>query len=181
MAEDAGPAGRVRGLVGKVRAVGVVSAVAAVALWAVGFSTLVWPLSVKTLGALLALAVLLAPAAGTFLAVGTLREVLDLPSKIRSLPGSVRDAAAETAARASAAVAPAAGRGRSRRLAGFFGVLWRLRGIVQDTRGSWLRTLALARFARLASLPFAFGLVAAFALNFVVIAVAVAVLIGMAL
>jgi hypothetical protein len=58
------------------------------------------------------------------------------------------------------------------RLLGVFGVLWRLRGVVGDTQSSWLKTLALVRFARLASLPFALALVAAFALNFVVITAA---------
>ena len=168
----------VRSLIGKVRAVGIVSAVAAVALWAVLFGDAAWPPSVKTLGALLALGALLIPAAGTFLAVGTLGEVLGLPARLRSLPGAVRESASGMAEQAAA---PAKGRGRAGRLVGVFGVLWQLRGVVLSARGSWLRTLALARFARLASLPFALGMVVAFALNFAVIAAAIVALIGLAL
>jgi hypothetical protein len=159
----------VRGLIGKVRAVGVVSAGAAVVLWAILFGASAWPLSFQTVLALFVLGVLLLPAAGTFLAVATLREVLALPDKIRALPGAVRESALEAKGHAGGAQ----GRSRSRRLWGVFGVLWRLRGIVMDTQGSWLQTLALVRFARLASLPFALGLVVLFALNFVVLAAAV--------
>lgn len=161
----------VRGLIGKVRAVGVVSAGAAVVLWVILFGEAAWPLSGQTLVALVGLAVLLVPAAGTFLAVLTLREVLDLPGRIRALPGAVRETASEAGSQL-ADVAGAEKQRRSQRVLGFFGVLWRLRGIVEETRGSWLKTLALARFARLASLPFALALVGAFALNFVVIAAA---------
>lgn len=165
---------RVRGVlpvvrrgIGTVRAVGVASAVAAAVLWAVVFGTRVWPPSAMTLAAVLVLGVLLVPAAGTFLAVLTLREVLDLPARLRALPSAVRDSAREAQVRVTD------GEGRARRMFGVFGVVWRLRGIVMDTHGSWLQTLALARFARLASLPFALGLLVAFALNFVVIAAAV--------
>jgi len=166
----------VRGLIGKVQAVGVVSAGAAVVLWVILLGDVAWPLSAQTLVALLGLGVLLVPAAGTFLAVLTLREVLDLPGRIRSLPGAVRESASEAGSQL-ADVAGADGQRRSQRVFGFFGVLWRLRGIVEETRGSWLKTLALARFARLASLPFALALVGAFALNFVVIAAAVLALV----
>ncbi len=172
--------GRLRGLVpgvqsliGKVRVVGVVSAVAAVVLWGVLFGGTVWPLSAKTALALAGLGVLLVPAAGTWLAVLTMREVLELPARLRALPGRVLGSAGETATQA-ASVARSPGRHRGGRLIGFFGVLWRLREVVGDTRGTLLRTAALARAARLASLPFALALVAAFALNFVVIAAAVA-------
>ena len=55
--------------------------------------------------------------------------------------------------------------------------VWRLRALVGETQGAWLRALALARMARLASLPFALGLLAAFALSFVVIAAAVVALV----
>lgn len=158
----------VHSLIGKVQAVGMVSAGAAVVLWAVLFGTRAWPLSIQTGLVLFVLGVLLIPAAGTFLAVGVLREVIALPGRLRALPGAVRDSAV-------VAREQAAGGGRSRRLVGFFGVLWRLRGIVADTQSSWLQTLALARFARLASLPFALALVGAFALNFAVIAAAVVV------
>lgn len=170
----------VRGLIGKVRAVGMASAGAAVVLWAVLFGASAWPVTAETVAALLVLGVLLGPAAGTFLAVLTLREVLDLPARLRSLPGALRETAVEVKDRAATVAGASEGRGRAGRVLGFFSVLWRLRGIVEDTRGSWLRTLALARFARLASLPFALGLLAAFALNFVVIAaVVVAVLIAL--
>lgn len=163
----------VRGLVGKVRAVGVVSAVAAVVLWAILFGASAWPISGEAALAYVALAVLLVPAAGTFVAVLTLREVLALPDRLRSLPGTLRETAVDVKGRAAAVTLPAEGRSRTGRALGFFGVLWRLRGLAEDTRGSWLRTLALARFARLASLPFFLWLLAAFALNFAVIAAAV--------
>ena len=161
-------------LIGKVQAVGVVSAGAAVVLWALLLGATAWPLSLQTVLVLVVLGILLIPAAGTFVAVGVLREVIALPGRLRALPGAVRESAVE-------AREQAAGEGRSRRLIGFFGVLWRLRGIVADTQSSWLQTLALARFARLASLPFALALVGAFALNFAVIAAAVvAVLVALA-
>jgi hypothetical protein len=161
-------------LIGKVQAVGVVSAGAAVVLWALLLGATAWPLSLQTVLVLVVLGILLIPAAGTFVAVGVLREVIALPGRLRALPGAVRESALE-------AREQAAGEGRSRRLIGFFGVLWRLRGIVADTQSSWLQTLALARFARLASLPFALALVGAFALNFAVIAAAVvAVLVALA-
>lgn len=169
----------VRGVIGKVRAVGIVSAVAAVVLWAVLFGGVLWPLSGRTLGALVALGVLLVPAGGTLLAVLTLNEVLDLPNRLRSLPGQVRDSASEAATGAADVVRPG-GPKRSRRLFGFVGVLWRLRGVMGDSRGTLARTVALARAARLASLPFVLVLVAAFVLDFVVIAAAVvAVLIAL--
>ena len=171
----------VRGLIGKVQAVGVVSAGAAVVLWGILLGDMAWPLSAQTLVALLVLGVLFVPAAGTFLAVLTLREVLDLPGRIRALPGAVRESASEAGTHLAGAEGAEKQR-RSQRLLGFFGVLWKLRGIVEETRGSWLKTLALARFARLASLPFALALVGAFALNFLVIAAAfVAVLLALLL
>lgn len=162
----------VQRLVGKVRAVGMVSAVAAVVLWAVLFGAVVWPLSLKTAGAVVVLLVLWLPAAGTWLAVLTMREVLALPDRLRALPGRVLDSAGETVAHAADVARPSDGTPRSGRLLGFFGVLWRLREVVGDTRGTLMRTVALARAARLASLPFVLLLLGAFALNFVVIAAA---------
>ena len=171
----------VRGLIGKVRAIGVASAVAAVVLWAVLFGGVLWPLTVRTAGALVALGLLLVPAGGTLLAVLTLNEVLDLPNRLRALPGQVRDSAAATATGAADVVRPGESK-RSRRLFGFVGVLWRLRGVMGDSRGTLARTVALARAARLASLPFVLALVVAFALDFVVIAAAVvAVLVALVL
>ncbi len=167
-----GIAPTVRGLIGKVRAVGIVSAVAAVVLWAILFGASAWPISAESVLAVVALAVLLVPAAGTFAAVLTLREVLALPDRLRAVPGTLRESAVDVKDRAAAVVHPAEGRSRTGRALGFFGVLWRLRGLAGETRGSWLRTLALARFARLASLPFFLWLLAAFALNVVVIAAA---------
>jgi len=161
----------VRGLIGVVQRVGIVSVGAAILLWVILFAEAVWPPSLYTALAIFALGVLLMPAVGTFLAVLTLGEVLDLPTRLRALPGVVRETASEVESHLAESDA-AEERSRRVRMMGFFGVLWRLRGIVEDTRGSWLSTLALARFARLASLPFAFSLVAAFALNFAVIAAA---------
>lgn len=169
----------VQGLVGKVRAVGIASALAAVVLWAIVFGASAWPISGEAALAYVALAVLLVPAVGTFVAVLTLREVLALPERLRSLPGTLRDTAVDVKDRAASVARPEEGRSRTGRALGFFGVLWRLRGLVEDTRGSWLRTIALARFARLASLPFFLWLLTAFALNFAVIAAAaVAVLVA---
>lgn len=167
-----GIAPTVRGLIGKVRAVGAASAVAAVVLWAILFGARAWPLTDQSFIAFVALAVLLVPAAGTFAAVLTLREVLALPDRLRALPGTLRESAVDVKDRAASVASPADGRSRTGRALGFFGVLWRLRGLVEESRGSWLRTLALARFARLASLPFFLWLLAAFALNFAVIAAA---------
>ncbi|MEM1042126.1 MAG: hypothetical protein AAGI91_05800 [Bacteroidota bacterium] len=171
----------VQRLVGKVSAVGRVSAVAALVLWGVLCGAAVWPLSARTVLAVVVLGVLLVPAAGTWLAVATMREVLELPARLRALPGRVLGATGETIAEAASVARPPEGEQRSGRLLGFFGVLWRLREVVGDTRGTLLRTVALARAARLASLPFVLVLVAAFALNFVVIAVAVAVVLAASL
>lgn len=167
-----GLAPTVSGLIGKVRVVGVVSALAAIVLWALVFGASAWPVSGEAVLAYVALGALLVPAAGTFVAVLTLREVLALPDRLRSLPGTLRESAADVKDRAASVARPAEGRSRTGRALGFFGVLWRLRGLVEESRGSWLRTLALARFARLASLPFFLWLLVAFALNFVVIAAA---------
>jgi len=174
-----GIAPTVRGLVGKVRAVGVASAVAAVVLWAILFGASAWPISAEAVLAYVALAVLLVPAAGTFAAVLTLRDVLALPDRLRAVPGALRESAVDVREHAASVVRPGEGQSRTGGALGFFGVLWRLRGLVEESRGSWLRTLALARFARLASLPFFLWLLAAFALNFAVIAAAaVAVLVA---
>lgn len=162
----------VQRLVGKVKTVGIVSALAALVLWAVLFWQMAWPLTDQSPLAFVALLVLLAPAVGTFIAVLTLREVIDLPNRLRSLPDTLRDTVGDVKDEAVNVAGSGTGRSRGKRALGFFGVLWKLRGIVEDTRGSWLRTIALARFAKLASLPFFLWLLGAFALNFVVIAAA---------
>ena len=158
-------------LVGKVKTIGIVSALAALVLWAILFGSMAWPLTNQSPLAYVALLALLAPAAGTFIAVLTLREVIDLPNRLKALPGKLSSTVGDVASEATTVAGSAAG-GKGKRALGFFGLLWKLRGIVEDTRGSWLRTIALARFAKLASLPFFLWLLGAFALNFVVIAAA---------
>ena len=161
----------VQRVIGKVKGVGIASALAAVVLWAVLFWQTAWPLSDQSPVAFFFLVLLLLPALGTFVAVLTLREVLDLPNRIKALPDTLRSTVGDLSGEATAVTSSASG-SKGKRALGFFGLLWKLRGIVEDTRGSWLRTIALARFAKLASLPFFLWLLGAFALNFVVIAAA---------
>lgn len=165
----------VRGLVRAAKRLAAVSAVAAVVLWLVLVDVpALWPASGYTVEAVLGLALLLVPAGGTLVAAYTLEEVLALPARLRAVPGQLRDVAGEARGHAAALARPEE---RRRGLLGFFGTVWRLRALVGETQGAWLRALALARMARLASLPFALGLLAAFALSFVVIAAAVVALV----
>src|SRR5690606_16176280 len=101
-----GLAPTVRGLIGKVRAVGAASAVAAVVLWAILFGASAWPISAEAVLAYVALAVLLVPAAGTFAAVLTLRDVLALPDRLRAVPGALRESAVDVKEHAASVVRP---------------------------------------------------------------------------
>ena len=112
-----------------------------------------------SVGALALLAaVLLLPAAAVALAGWTLADIV-------SVPGQLRDAALA-----------AAGRGRETseerrgsRLLGVVRSLWAARGLALLSRGTWLRGVGALRFVRLASLPFALGLLVLVGLNAVVI------------
>ncbi|MDX1531691.1 MAG: hypothetical protein R3362_09210 [Rhodothermales bacterium] len=164
-------------LVRRVRAVAFVSAGAAVVLWGLVLGPSAWPLSGWTVVALLGLGVLLVPAGGTLVAVWTLEEVAALPARVRALTGEAAAASRQARERTAALRRERGGR----RLWGLFGVLWRLRGFVEESRGTLLRTAALARLARLASLPFVLLLLGCFALNFVVIVAAAVALLAAAL
>ena len=114
-------------------------------------------------GSVLGLAVigmgLLLPAAAAALAGWTLADVV-------SIPGQLREAALQATGRASG---PRGAR-RGSRLLSVLRSLWAARGLALLSKGTWLRAVGAVRFVRLASLPFALGLVALFALNAVVIA-----------
>ena len=120
------------------------------------------PGSLTTTGwaALVALtAALLLPAAAAALAGWTLADLV-------SIPGQLRDAALQAAGRAS----EARGARKGSRLLAVGRSIWAARGLALLSRGTWLRGVGALRFLRLASLPFALGLLALFALNAVVIA-----------
>lgn len=154
------------------RGLALLSAAAALLLWSILYAGGLGRTPLHTLASLLALGVLLLPAAGTALAVGALRDLFTLPQRLRALPNK--------AARV-AVPARRAGTKRQRplrRLVGFVGVLWRLRGAVRAPRGAAVGALGLARLARLGSLSFALLLTVAFLLNFVIIGAAAVVGIG---
>lgn len=155
-------------LVGKVKAVAIVSAVAALVLWGLLFRPLTWTQG-ASLGsvalALVVLLVLLIPAGAALVGYLTLQDVLTLPARLRS-------AAAETTGQTKDALT-AREPSKRRRLFSFFRAIWAARSLAVDSKGAWLKAVAAARVVRLASLPFALGLLAAFALNFAVIAAAV--------
>ena len=111
------------------------------------------------------LLVLLIPAGAAFVGHLTLKEILDLPQKLKT-------AASGAAGHVKEVVVPTKERKRGR-LFGFFKAIWAARGLVLDSRGAWGTAVAAVRLARLASLPFVLGLLITFALNFVVIALAV--------
>jgi hypothetical protein len=109
--------------------------------------------------ALVGLAVLLLPAGLTWLGVSAIREVL-------SLPGRLRTGAAEAMERArlAAAAAPAASR-----VGAFYRALRSLRALAGDAAS--LGTAA--SLFRISKLPYVILMAVGFALNFVVIALAV--------
>ena len=153
--------------IGAVRVVGVVSAMSTAALWALLVHPWMWMQGAEAGSVVLALGVLvvlLVPAGAAFLGVLTLGDVLALPGRLRLL-------ATETADHARSVVTPGEVANK-RRAFGFFQAIWSARALVLDSKGAWLKAVALARLGRLASLPFALLLLGLFALNFVVIAAA---------
>ena len=163
----------VSALVRQTKRLAAASAVSAVVLWLVLARP--WGMHGPEAGyalPLVGLLVLLVPPGAALLGALTLSDLL-------TLPGRLREAAGETTAHARGALGPEAEGGRLFR---FARAVWVARALVLDAQGGWLKALAVARLARLASLPFALALVAAVALNFVVIAAAlVAVLVAVAL
>jgi hypothetical protein len=147
--------------------VAVASAVSAVVLaialeWpALTSGAVDWPVLVA------GLAVLLAPAGLTWLGVGALRELLTLPSRLRT-------GAAEAAERARVAVAEAVPN-RSR-FGSFVRALWAGRSLVSEARKGAVSLGTAARLIRLTRLPLLLLMAAGFALNFVVILAAAAAL-----
>lgn len=106
--------------------------------------------------------VLLVPAAGTALAGWTLADLVRIPGQLRE------------AALAATGRGPAPGKGS--RIVRLLKGLWAARGLALLTRGTWLKAVGALRFVRLASLPFALGLLALVALNGVVLAAGVVAL-----
>ena len=100
--------------------------------------------------------VLSLPALAVALAGWTLADVA-------RLPGQLREAALSAAGRGTAEAR------KGSRIVRLVKSLWAARGLALLTRGGWLKAVGALRFVRLASLPFAFGLVAFVALNGVVI------------
>lgn len=141
------------------RKVAVASAVGAVALAAavewprLRAGTMDWPV------ALVGLLVLLVPAGLTWLGVSAIREVLSLPARLKT--GA---AEAMERARVAAAAAPAASR-----VGAFYRALRSIRALAGDAAS--LGTAA--SLFRISKLPFLILMAAGFALNFVVIALAV--------
>jgi hypothetical protein len=140
--------------------VAVVSAVSAIVLAV----ALEWP--ALTSGAvdwpemIVGLVVLLMPAGLTWLGVGALRELLTLPSRLRT-------GAAEAAERARAVVTEAAP--RSTRIGSFARALWAGRSLATEIRRGALSLGTAARLFRLTRLPLVLLMAAGFALNFLVI------------
>lgn len=152
----------VRRLARAARRLAAASAVAAGVLWLVLVDVpALWPASGATVRAALGLALLLLPAGGTLLAASALEEVLALPARLAAAPGAFLEAA---------------GGVRRRGLRGLLGTLWRLRALAGSGQGAWLRALALARAARLASLPVVLAIAVALVLDVVLVAAAVVAL-----
>ncbi|HYE95473.1 MAG TPA: hypothetical protein VD962_04650 [Rubricoccaceae bacterium] len=166
----------VRGALATVRRVAVVSAGSAVVLWAVVERPWAWPPDSGMRNALLGLALLLVPAAATGLLAVLLRDLLDLPAKLRASAADASVRARTVLAPSETATVPAKGS----RMGGALRAIWAARGLVKESRDGWGKAVVLARLARLTSLPVVLALVAAFVLNFVVIAAA-AVAVGVAL
>ena len=157
----------VRSLVGKVRGLAFVSGASAVVLWSILFAPWQWGSGTPLDGIaarVLLLALLLVPAAAAYVGHLMLRDLLDLPARLRAT-------ASETVGEAKDALVSGDRAGRAR-LFGFFRAIWAARGLLLDTKGLWVKMAATARLVRLASLPFVLGLLAAFALNFAVIGAA---------
>lgn len=148
-----------------------VSLVSALVLWWILFNPHGWleGASAKWIGfAVVVLAVLSIPSGAAYVGHLVLQSVLDLPSKLRE----VRD---EAKSQAKDALAPSATH-ISTRVFGFFKTIWAARKLIIDSKDAWGSAVAAVKLMRLASLPFVVGLLATFALNFVVIATAVVAL-----
>lgn len=157
----------VRRILGTVRVVGTVSAGSAVVLWALLVEPWTWTAGVgldTAVLSLIGLAVLLIPAGAAFLGALTLEDLLALPGRLKAM-------ASETVDHAKTMVTPGDVE-KKRRAFGFFRAIWSARSLVLDSKGAWLKAVALVRLGRLASLPFALALLGAFALNAVVIGAA---------
>lgn len=102
-------------------------------------------------------ALLMLPAAGTALAGWTLADVV-------RIPGQLREAALAATGRGGASAAA-----KGSRLVRLLKALWAARGVALLSKGAWLKAVGALRFVRLASLPFALGLLGLVALNGVVI------------
>ena len=103
--------------------------------------------------------VLLLPAAAAALVGWTLADLVSVPAQLR-----------EAALHAAGHAADARSRPREGRLIAVLRSVWAARGLALLSRGAWLRAVGAVRFVRLASLPFALGLLVLFSLNAVVIA-----------
>ena len=100
-------------------------------------------------------AALLLPAAGTALAGWTLSDVV-------RIPGQLREAALASTGRGGTAA-------KGSRIVRLLKGLWAARGLALLSRGTLLKAVGALRFVRLASLPFALGLLGLVALNAVVV------------
>ena len=126
---------------------------AALILWAIvdTFGVSLARLDLAVLAVLLVL-----PAAAAALAGWTLAD-------LAALPGDLKEAAL------GAAAVSRGERGKKSRLFGALRSLWAARGVALLSRGAWMKAVGALRFARLASLPFAIGTLALFAMNGVVV------------
>ncbi len=102
---------------------------------------------------------LLLPATAAALAGWTLAD-------LASIPAQLRDAALQASGRAP----EPRGERKGSRLIAVVRSVWAARGLALLTKGTWLRAVGALRFVRLASLPFALGLLVLFVLNAAVIA-----------
>jgi hypothetical protein len=110
----------------------------------------------------LAYLVLVIPAGATALLGWTLSDLM-------KLPGQIREAALSAARGAAQGVSDVAKAPRKSRLVSVFRAIWAARGLAMGPRDVLTKTLAAARFVRLASLPFVLALVALFVVNGAVI------------
>lgn len=153
------PLGRVLPLVhGLVRVCYRTSVVSVLAVAAILGAVLTssWGAQVSVTFALLGAAVLLLPAAAAALLGWTLSDLLRLPSQLREAAAAAAGGVRSTGVRRS-------------RLASVVRAVWAARGLVLTSRDGWMKAIAAARMARLASLPFALSLVGLFVLNGVIV------------
>ena len=138
----------------------VVSAVAAVALWAAWLGPFLLPLADVPPIAWAGLALLLVPAGATWLLYAMLRDLVVLPQR---LAGAARAVASD-----ARGVAEQTDGGRLR---GIVRVLWAVRALAFEIKGAPLRYAGLLRLARLpVMIPLLFALAADVALTFAAVA-----------